>query len=147
MLTVETICKIRLSVHREGKSIRRTAKDLHLSRNTVRKAIRDQETAFHYKRSTQPRPRLDPFVESLEGRLQEDKKLPKRYRRTAQVLFEELQLEGYKGGYDSVRRYVQQWRRGQKILSEQVFIPMVFDPGEALQLDWSHEWLRWQVCP
>ena len=142
MLTVETIRKIRLSVHRDGRSIRQTAKDLHLSRNTVRKAIRTQETAFHYKRSTQPRPKLDPFVDSLEGRLEEDKKLPKRYRRTAQVLFEELQLEGYEGGYDSVRRYVQQWRREQKVLSEQVFIPMVFEPGEAFQFDWSHEWVE-----
>lgn len=150
MLTVETIRKIRLSVHRDGKSIRQTAKDMRLSRNTVRKAIRAQETAFHYKRRAQPRPKLDPFMESLEGRLGEDKKLPKRYRRTAQLLFEELQLEGYEGGYDSVRRYVQQWRREQKILSEQVFIPMVFEPGEAFQFDWSHEWvdmggMRWKV--
>jgi transposase len=142
MLTVETIRKIRLSVHRDGKSIRQTAKNLRLSRNTVRKAIRSQETAFHYKRTNQPRPKLDPFVESLEKRLEEDKKLPKRYRRTAQILFEELQLEGYKGGYDSVRRYVQQWRREQRILSEQVFIPMVFEPGEAFQFDWSHEWVE-----
>ena len=29
MLTVETIRKIRLSVHRDGKSIRQTAKDLY----------------------------------------------------------------------------------------------------------------------
>jgi len=35
MLTVETIRKIRLSMHRDGKSIHQTAKDVHLSRNTV----------------------------------------------------------------------------------------------------------------
>lgn len=147
MLTMETIRKIRLSVHRDGKSIRKTAKDLRLSRNTVRKAIRSKETAFHYKRSNQPRPKLGPFLKSLERQLGEDKKLPKRYSGTAQVLFEELQLEGYNGGYDSVRRYVQQWRREQKILSEQVFIPMVFDPGEAFQFDWSHEWVEMGGMP
>jgi transposase len=142
MLTVETIRKIRLSVYRDGKSIRQTARDLHLSRNTVRKTIRSEETVFHYERSNQPRPKLDPFVQGLERRLEEDKRLAPRYRRTAQVLFEELQLEGYSGGYDSVRRYVQRWRREHKILSEQVFIPMVFEPGEAFQFDWSHEWVE-----
>ncbi len=139
MLTVETIRKIRLSVHRDGKSIRQTAKDLHLSRNTIRKAVRSQETTFKYERSIQPRPKLGPFLDSIEKRLKEDQKLPKRSRRTAQILFEELQAEGYPGAYDSVRRYVQSWRREQKVLSEQVFIPLVFEPGEAFQFDWSHE--------
>jgi transposase len=142
MLTVETIRKIRLSVHRDGKSIRQTAKDLHLSRNTVRKAIRRGETFFQYERGNQPRPKLGLFMETLDGLLEEDEKLPKKLRRTAQILFEELQLNGYDGGYDSVRRYVQRWRNGRKTLSKEVFIPLVFEPGEAFQFDWSHEWVE-----
>ena len=50
MLIVETIRKVRLSVHRDGKSIRQTAKDLHLSKNTVKKVIRSEQTSFEYKR-------------------------------------------------------------------------------------------------
>lgn len=46
MLTVETIRKVRLSFHRDGKSIRHTAKDLQLSRNTIRKVIRSDQTSF-----------------------------------------------------------------------------------------------------
>jgi transposase len=147
MLTVETIRKIRLSVHRDGKSIRRTAKDLRLSRNTVRKAIRTEETAFHYGRRVQPMPKLGRFMEVLERRLAEEQKLPKRERRTAQMFFEELQMEGYTGGYDSVRRQVRRWRWEQKVLAEQVFIPLVFDPGEAFQFDWSHEWVEMAGMP
>ena len=147
MLTVETIRKIRLSVYRDGKSIRRTSKELHLSRNTVRKAIRSQVTGFYYKRKIQPMPKLGPFLESLEKRLEGDNKLPKRYRRTAQVLFEELQGEGYAGGYDSVRRFVQCWRTGHRTLSKGVFIPLMFDPGEAFQFDWSHEWVEMGGMP
>ena len=139
MLTVETIRKIRLYVHRDGKSIRQTAKDLHLSRNTVRKAIRSGGTSFEYERSNQPRPKLGPFIKRLEGYLEEDENLPKKLRRTAQILFEELQLNGYDGGYDSVRRYVQRWRKDRKALSKEVFIPLTFEPGEAFQFDWSHE--------
>jgi transposase len=144
---VETIRKIRLSVHRDGKSIRETAKDLRLARDTVRKAVRSEQTGFEYKRQVQPRPKLGPFVEALDGRLAEDQKLPKRRRRTAQVLYEELQGEGYEGGYDSVRRYVAGWRRSQRNLMAQVFIPLVFDPAEAFQFDWSHEDVKMAGMP
>ena len=142
MLTVETIRKIRLCVHRDGKSIRQTAKDLHLSRNTVRKAIRGGETFFQYERNNQPMPKLGLFMDALDALLEEDEKLPKKLRRTTQILFEELQLNGYEGGYDSVRRYVQRWRKDRKGLSKEVFIPLVFEPGEAFQFDWSHEWVE-----
>jgi transposase len=147
MLTVETIRKIRLSVHRDGKSIRETAKDLNLARNTVRKAIRSEETRFEYERRVQPRPKLGPFVDSLEKRVSEDQGLPKRRRRTAQVLYEQLQSEGYAGGYDSVRRYVASWRRAQRNMGAQVFIPLVFEPAEAFQFDWSHEDVKMAGMP
>jgi len=139
MLTVETIRKVRLAVHRDGKSIRKTAKDLCLSRNTVRKVIRSDQTVFEYRRRIQPRPRLGGHIKELEDRLEVDQKLPKKQRRTAQVLYEELQSEGYKGGYDAIRRYIRQWRQDHRRSATQVFIPLVFDPGEAFQFDWSHE--------
>jgi len=147
MLTVETIRKIRLSVHRDGKSIRETAKELRLARNTVRKAVRSEQTSFEYQRQVQPRPKLGAFVETLDGRLADDQKLPKRRRRTAQVLFEELQGEGYDGGYDSVRRYVADWHRAHRNLGAQVFIPLVFDLAEAFQFDWSHEDVKMAGMP
>jgi transposase len=53
MLIVEIIRKIRLSIHRDGKSIRQTAKELRISRNTVRKVVRSEQTAFCYRRSSQ----------------------------------------------------------------------------------------------
>ncbi len=147
MLIVETIRKIRLSVHRDGRSLRKTAEDLNLSRNTVRKVIRSQETAFTYKRKKQPMPKLGAFVEKLTEELESDKKLPKRQRRTAQKLFQELQLMGYEGGYDSVRRYVKRWHHSQSKATGQVFIPLSFDPGDAFQFDWSHEWVQMAGIP
>ena len=56
MLTVETIRKIRLAVERDGKSLHQTARDLRVSRNTVRKVIRNEQTAFEYRRRVQPMP-------------------------------------------------------------------------------------------
>ena len=90
MLIVETIRKVRLSIHRDGKSIRQTAKDLHLSKNTAKKVIRSNKTRFEYKRKVQPRPKLGPYVQWLEDQLERDQKLAKRQLRTAQILYEQL---------------------------------------------------------
>jgi len=147
MLVVETIRKIRLSIQRDGRSIRQTAEELGISRNTVRRVIRSQETVFRYCRKSQPRPVMGSFVERLEEALAEDGKLPKRQRRTAVVLFEQLQTEGYTGSYDSVRRGVRDWRRRQSQLPADVYIPLVFEPGEAFQFDWSHELVEMAGMP
>ena len=122
MLVVETIRKIRLLIQRDGNSIRNTAKELGIARNTVRRALRSQQTAFSYRRRSQPRPVLCAFVERLEKALAEDWKLAKRQRRSAIVLFEQLQSEGYTGSYDSVRRYVRDWRKRQEQLPAEVFV-------------------------
>lgn len=128
MLTVKTIRKIRLSIKRDGKFIRQTARDLRLSRSMVRKVIRSDETAFHYKRRIQPRPKLRPLIEGLERRLEEDERLPERNRRTAQILFEELEQDGYMGGYDSVRRYVKYWRRSIRSCLSRYLFPLYLNP-------------------
>lgn len=40
MLHVETILKIRCAYQRDAKSIRQIAREMHLSRNTVKKVLR-----------------------------------------------------------------------------------------------------------
>jgi transposase len=40
----------------KGKSIKEIARDLKISRNTVRKVLRSGETSFSYEREIQPRP-------------------------------------------------------------------------------------------
>jgi len=44
----------------------RVARDLKLSRNTVRKVLRSGETTFGYGRTVQPRPKLGPWVSVLD---------------------------------------------------------------------------------
>jgi len=139
MLTVETIRKIRLAVERDGKSLHQTARDLRVSRNTVRKVIRNEQTVFEYRRRVQPMPVLGAYVQRLEQWLAADHELAKRRRRSALVLYEQLQAEGYQGGYDSVRRYVRRWCDRQGRQTRAVFIPLEFDPGDAFQFDWSQE--------
>jgi len=135
---VETIRKIRCAYHRDGKKIRQISREYNLSRNTVKKVLRGDATEFTYDRSIQPSPKLGAYHELLSERLTDDNAKPKRQQRTAVVLFEELQRQGYAGGYDSVRRYVQKWRK-QEGTAVTAYIPQSFAPGEAFQFDWSYE--------
>ncbi len=136
---METIRKIRCAYERDKKSIRQIAREMHLSRNTVKKVLRGHKTEFTYARSNQPLPKLGPFQDSLLARLAQDADLPRRQQRTAMVLFQELQCEGFTGGYDSVRRYVKHWRQNTQGAPVTAFIPLWFAPGEAFQFDWSYE--------
>lgn len=138
MLTVETIRKIRLRRQR-GESIRGIAKELRLSRNTVRKALGNGQTEFSYHRRHQPHPRLGRFISELEEKLSDDEEVSRKRRRSCLVLFEELQAAGYEGGYDSVRRYAKKWRDEHRRLALPVFIPLSFAPGQAFQFDWSED--------
>jgi transposase len=72
--------------------------------------------------------------------LQEDSDKPIRHRRSAQLLFEQLQREGYEGGYDAVRRYVGIQKRAMgTTASVQAYVPLEYAPGDAFQFDWSYE--------
>jgi transposase len=139
MLTVETIRKIRCAYERDKKSIRQIARDFNLSRNTVKKMLRTGIIDQQYVRKTQPFPKLGAYQESLVTRLSEDRDKPKREQRTAQVLFEELQRQGFSGSYDSVKRFVRKWRDAEAGKPVVAYIPQAFDPGESFQFDWSHE--------
>ena len=74
MLCVETIGKIRRRRLVQGESISAIARDLGLSRNTVKRALRSEGERFEYRRSSQPRPKLGPFLETLEAWLEAEKK-------------------------------------------------------------------------
>lgn len=136
---METIRKVRLAARDGSKSIRQISRELHLSRNTVRKVLRSDKTQFEYRRKVVHRPKLGPFVGKLTQWMETEQALPAKQRRTAQRLYEGLQGEGYRGGYDAVRRYVKDWRRSQRTTPSDAYIPLSFEPGEAYQFDWSHE--------
>jgi len=141
MLIVETIRKVRQAHFRDGKAIREICREFNLARNTVRNIIRSGVTDQAYERSDQPRPKLGSFIERLSELLKEDTGKPVRHRKSAQILFEQLQREGYEGGYDTVRRYVGTWKREDGTALVKAFIPLEYDPGDAFQFDWSYEQL------
>ena len=140
MLGMEFIAEIRRRHFVGGESISSIARSLQLSRPTVRKHLRTVEKPV-YERQHQPCPKLGEFQGLLEQWLKIEERLPKRQRRTAQRLFEGLQVEGYRGSYDQVQRCVKRWKveRLKEPAVTQAFIPLRFPPGETCQFDWSHE--------
>jgi transposase len=127
----------RHSVHQQ--SISAIARELGLSRPTVRKHLKSFAEP-KYKRTQPPSPKLGQFAESLTQWLTEEASLPRSRRRTAHRLYEGLQAIGYTGAYDSVQRFVKHWKSSQSgVRLTQAYVPLVFAKGDACQFDWSQE--------
>jgi transposase len=141
MLVVETIARIRREHFARGKGVKTIARDLGLSRNTVRKVLRSGETSFAYERSDQPHPKLGLFIGRLETMLAANAAAAKKDRLTLTRIADLLGREGYAGSYDAVRRYARRWRDERRGLASagEAFVPLSFAPGDAYQFDWSHE--------
>ena len=139
MKGVDTIARIRREFFIRGRSIKEIVRDLHVSRNTVRKVVRTGRTAFEYEREVQPMPKLGQWRADLDELLAANDSKAARERLTMVRVFEELRSRGYAGGYDAVRRYARGWRRERVAVTAAAHVPLSFDPGEAYQFDWSHE--------
>ena len=139
MLTVETIGRIRRAHFIKGKTIKEIARDLKVSRNTVRRVLRSGATSFEYERDVQPRPKLGRWTEELDALLSGNAAKPAREQLTLIRIFEELRGRGYDGGYDAVRRYARRWSKQHGEATAAAYVPLSFAPGEAYQFDWSHE--------
>lgn len=61
-----------------AEPIKEIARDLRLSRNTVRKVLRSEETSFSYERQMQPRQKLGRWNEELDGLLATNAEAPAR---------------------------------------------------------------------
>lgn len=134
MLTVDQFAEIRRA-HRDGMSIRAIARQLRHTRRTVRKALAQPEPAPYTRSKPCPAPKLGAFHAVIDAIVAADEQAPRKQRHTAAQIFRRLQTEhGYSGGYDQVRRYLQQHRRRQR----ETFIPLSHDPGQRAEADFGH---------
>ncbi len=141
MICMETINKVRTRHFVQGKNISEIARELNLSRNTVKKYLKNYYP-LSYHREKQPQPLLGSFHPQLLHMLNHDAKLPVHRRRTAKRLFILLQELGYQGAYDSVQRAVKAFRDDKSALSSKAFVPLSFAMGEVCQFDWSYETVK-----
>jgi transposase len=139
MLIVETIARIRCEHFIKGKTIKEIARDLKVSRKTVRKVLRSGEISFEYERVAQPRPKLGRWAAELDVLLAANATKAAREQLTFIRIFEELRGRGYEGGYDAVRRYARRWSTDRGQSTAAAYVPLSFAPGEAYQFDGSHD--------
>ena len=111
MIFVESIGRVRRDYFVGKKGIKQIARERGLSRNTVRKILRSEETGFSYEREHQPFPQLGPYRERLEELLAANARKGRRERLRLTRIADLLEEEGYTGGYDAIRRYAAHWRR------------------------------------
>ena len=136
---MESIAKIRRMYHVDGKAIKAIARELGISKNTVRKIIRSNATKFELAKYTKAKPILGEYLEILNQLLEENTKEPLRRRMTAKRFHEQISKLGYLGSYESVNLVVREFRRKHEAKGRQVFIPLNFEPGQAFQFDWGTE--------
>mgnify|MGYP005854156569 CR=1 FL=1 len=121
---------IRHKVLEEGLSIRQVARDMGVSRNTVSKYLRQAEPIFSKHPRQKPvldavAPRIDQLLVEWAGRT-----TPKQ-RITGTRIHRQLREEGYEVGSTTVRAYLREKRRQ----AAEVYIPLVYRPGDVAQVD------------
>lgn len=139
---MDTIARVRRAFHVQGWSVKKITRELHVSRNTVRKILRSDATEFCYKREHQPFPRMEPWKGDVERFLVSNEGKASRERLTLIRIYEEVQSLGYEGSYDTVRRYAKSWSKKRGLVASDAYVPLYYAPGEAYQFDWSHEIIR-----
>ena len=132
MLKMDLIDRIRRKYFREGRSMRQIARELEVSRNTVRKYLFEQvEPGYKQpvERSSPVREQIEPVIDEI---LEDwaDRLSPKQ-RITGSRLHDELLARDFDVGVTTVRKILREKRRRDA----EVFVPLVHRPGDEAQGD------------
>src|ERR1700719_136437 len=127
MLRMDQVHVIRHKVLVEGQSVRSVARQMEVSRNTVRKYLR-VSAPVRVERQPRVRPVFERVRARIEALLEEWRpRTTGKQRITGARLHRQLVEEGLQVGVTTVRAYLRELRRR----TAEVFIPLVHRPGEA----------------
>lgn len=114
-----------------------------LSRNAIKRYLRAGIVEPRFQTPVRPS-KLDPFAEKLSGWLAMEQRKSRKERRTAKQMHADLVQLGFDGSYERVAAFVRAWKgdrqRARQTTDRGTFVPLVFQPGEAFQFDWSEDW-------
>jgi len=117
-------------LHQQGYSQRAIARDLGISRHTVKKYLESKEDKPCYT----PRPKrpmkLDPYRDYIKQRLADAAPV----RLSAVVIMREIKEKGYTGGISRLRHYLVELRGSAE---NAPVIRFETDPGKQMQVDWG----------
>jgi transposase len=134
MITVELKEIIRKEYFLKRKSIRQIARELHHSRDTVRKAVRDPGVPVYTRKKPPIKKSIGPFCEVIRQWLEEDQRRPAKQRHTARRIFDRLRDEhAFMGTDRTVRREVSLLRA--KLPESHV--PQTYLPADGATFDFG----------
>ena len=143
MTDMALLSVIRRWAFRDHLSIREISRRTGLSRNTIRKYLRSGSVEPKFKVPARPS-KLDAFAAKLSGWLKVEASKSRKQKRTIKQLHANLLLLGYSGSYSRVAAFARGWKvdrqHEQQTSGRGTFLPLVFQPGEAFQFDWSEDW-------
>lgn len=128
MLNMELVMEIKIK-YRQGESIKRIARDMGLSRNTVRRYLRSSDVPCCKRKRRGSK--LDTYKEYI--RLRVEAAYPQRIPAT--VFLAELHRQGYDGGITLIRNYIQSLLSRKQ--TPQEVIRYETPAGKQLQVDWA----------
>lgn len=117
-------------LHQQGLSQRAIAKQLGISRNTVKHYLRAKIDTPTYSARKKGRSLLDPFKAFLHSRIAQAKPV----HLSGEVLFREIKELGYTGSLSLLRQYLFQYRG--KPTPEPV-VRFETEVGKQMQVDWG----------
>lgn len=129
---MDQVYVVRHKVLVEGMSAREVARELGISRNTVRRYVDGAQPGARREPSGRPQPRLDPVRERLGALLADSPRWTGgKQRLTATQLHRMMLGEGHRVGVTLVKEYVAEWKRQR----QEVFVPLVYRPGDLAEVD------------
>ena len=126
MLTLEDVVTIEV-LKKQGRGLREIARELGVSRNTVRKYLRDGKLPQYGPRPSQPA-KLDAYEPYLRERLALDPRLQ------ASVLCREIRERGYDGAESMVRVRVAALKPKAPV---EPVVRFETEPGRQMQVDYA----------
>lgn len=128
MLTQEQSVEIRV-LARQGHGIKTIARELGLSRNTVRKYLREISQTPRYRRGERRPCKLEPFKAYLKMRIE----AAQPHWIPATVLLREIQAQGYVGGITQLKLFLSPFKQHEA----EPLIRFETPPGKQLQVDFT----------
>ena len=129
MISIEELMTIKI-LHQQGHSQREIAKQLGISRNTVKKYLQRDEDQPQYAARPVTSQKLDLYKDYLKERVA----LAAPVHLSAVVLMREIKEQGYDGGITRLRQFLVDLRGSS---TPETIIRFETDPGKQMQVDWG----------
>ncbi len=129
MISKEEFMNIKI-LSKQGYSQREIAKQLGISRNTVKRYLKSDFEEPQYASRKSGISKLEAFKPYLHSRIAKATPI----HLSGVVLFREIKEQGYKGGISLLRHYLYQYRG---IVKPQPIIRFETDAGKQMQVDWG----------